>query len=342
MLLLLSFMASNNAAQGNLVPGQLHRRSWLPSHLSIGLVGVALMLAMTACGGNRAAADTTPAEPVQIRPAHPTFTPTPVEPAAAAPPPVEQQTTTESAEQPAAEAPPSPPEAKPQLVINTDLVNLREGPGTNATIITILKEGERFDIIGKNAAGDWWFICCFQDKAGWVTAQFADVEGPVDTVPVVAADAQAPTRTPEALAAAPANTGPTPLPQGGPVTSATASFAFDLVAQEQFPEPNVVRIYLYVFDDRNALAGYSLRVTKDGEALPVGELSFGPNSAFTWPVADPRQRAQNLKVEFPGVAPGGVWEVQLTLDGAPVGPPATFTLGGNDVNRELYVRYRRQ
>jgi hypothetical protein len=233
--------------------------------------------------------------------------------------------------------------------------------------MTLLSKGQQFDIVGKNTGGDWWFVCCWEEKAGWVNGEFTDVAGPVDQVPVVADSVSAsPPATeragqPNALTATqavavapptssppPAPTNPpaapteTPVPQGGEVNAATAAFAFDLVAQEQFPETNVVRVFLYVFDDKNALEGYALRVTKDGAELPVNGASFGPNVAFTWPVAEPRQRAQNFKVEFPKQNPAGLWEVQLTLDGAPVGPTATFTLIAGDQNRELYVRYKRR
>jgi hypothetical protein len=85
-----------------------------------------------------------------------------------------------------------------------------------------------------------------------------------------------------------------------------------------------------------------LRVVKDGAELTVGEQSFGPNPGFTWPVANPRQRFQNMKVEFPGVASAGTWEVQLMQNGAPAGPPASFSLVANDPNQELYVRYEQR
>lgn len=318
-------------------------------------------LLLAACGPASSAPPDTAGEPLQIRSAHPTFTPTPrgqppaapvvAEPAA----PVDQDPPVETAETDSPEPPAT--EVRARLTINTDLVNLREGPGLNATIITILQKGASFDIIGKNVTGEWWFVCCFDDKAGWVTAQFADVEGAVDQVPVVdeSAQAPAPTAAPVAVANPPTPTpapvvapaaaaeAPTDTPEalGGPVGSADTSFEFELAAHEQFPETNVVRIFLYVFDDKSALAGYSLSVRKDGADLPVNDSSFGPNPAFTWPVADPRQRAQNLKVEFPGVDPAGTWEVQLTLDGVPVGPPASFHLVAGDSNRELYVRYKR-
>jgi hypothetical protein len=118
---------------------------------------------------------------------------------------------------------------------------------------------------------------------------------------------------------------------------------FALETQEQFPESALVRIFLYVYSGNAALEGYTLRVTKDGAELPVEGTSFGGQPAFTWPFQDPRQRFQNFKVEFPDTAAQGVWEIQLVnSDGATVGPPATFTLGANDPEQELYVRYAQQ
>ena len=104
---------------------------------------------------------------------------------------------------------------------------------------------------------------------------------------------------------------------------------------------DLVRIYLYVYQGTTALPDYTLRVTKDGVDMPVSGKSIDA-AGFTWPVADPRQRFQNLKVEFPSVQAAGKWEVQLVdSSGAPAGPPATFTLVGGDQNRELYVRYEK-
>lgn len=112
--------------------------------------------------------------------------------------------------------------------------------------------------------------------------------------------------------------------------------------QEQFPENKLVRIFLYVYDKDGGLADYSLRVTKDGAELPVKATSFGGSPGLTWPVADVRQRSQNMKVEFPGIAQAGVWVVELVKDGAVVGPTATFTVSANDPKQELYVRYQKR
>jgi SH3-like domain-containing protein len=182
------------------------------------------------------------------------------------------------------------------------------------------------------------------------------VAAPAATVaPAVAAPASQP--EPAAVEAAPAAQA-APAPQGEAAVAAdapadnavaaaevaTASDAatggFELSGQESFPESNVVRVFLYVYAENQGLEGYSLRVTKDGAEQSVSGTSFGGQPGMTWPIADDRQRFQNFKVEFPSVAPAGVWTVELVRDGAVVGPAATFTLAENDPARELYVRYK--
>lgn len=325
-----------------------------------------LLLLLPACSFSRAQ----PAETDEYRPIrspYPTFTPTPAlaavpgaesadaEPIAtvAAVETVEPTTpppaATEEAVPTDTETPPPAPTAEPTLappriVVSAPLVNVRAGPGTGYPILTTVERGEEFDIVGKNSAGDWWRFCCVDNEPAWVIDELVEAGGAVDTVAVSdAVVAVPPTATSAPVAAAPAPAEPTAEPAPAEPTEPPApSFSFELQNAEQFPENKLVRVFLYVFDSEQALAGYSVRVRKDGGELPVSQTSMGGQPSLTWPIADSRQRFQNMKVEFPGVAPGGTWEVQL-IDGGgnPVGPPATFALDGNDDSQELYVRYKK-
>ena len=323
---------------------------------------VVLLLLLTACSFGPEAAPT--AESYRpIRSPYPTFTPTAVGAEVAAAP------TTAPLAQPnaAAETPIAPPlptdtpppapsatltptvaptvaptAAPPQVVINSPLVNLRTGPGVNYALLGTAERGEEFDIVGKNAAGDWWRVCCVDEQPGWVIDELVETSGAVDTVPVSDAVAEAPptaTSAPAAPVAPAATTAPAePTPTTAP---AAPSFSFTLVGQEQFPEPKLVRVFLYVYENDRALAGYTLRVRKDGAELPVTATSAAGQS-LSWPIADARQRFQNMKVEFPGIAAAGTWEVQLfDSSGNAVGPAATFALEGNEPDQELYVRYKK-
>lgn len=327
--------------------------------------GLALLLLLsltTACAFGGASSAAEPYQP--IRSPYPTFTPTPVVLAQ-----TEQQAPPVAVSNPAAAAPtqpapanappptdtPVPPTdtptvaattapAPPRLVVNAPLANVRTGPGTTYAVLTTVERGQEYDIVGKNAAGDWWRFCCVNDQPAWIIAELVDVDGAAELAPVSEEVAQAP--------AAAVTAQPATAPIAAPTETATAEatpapaapeFAFELVAAEQFSEPKVVRVFLYVYDGDNALEGYTVQAKKDGAAQTVAGSSVGGQPSFTWPIADTRQRFQNMKVEFPNVTAAGVWEIQLVDNGGnPMGPPASFTLKANDPNQELYVRYKKR
>ena len=58
---------------------------------------------------------------------------------------------------------------KPEVVVSSQ-VNIRQGPGTNYAIVGAANPGQRFDVTGKTAAGDWWQIN-FNGQSGWVFGQ---------------------------------------------------------------------------------------------------------------------------------------------------------------------------
>jgi hypothetical protein len=282
---------------------------------------LALLLLLSGCG-LFAASDEQSDAPASIRTIHPTFTPT----AEATPAPAPQNELAASQEQ-ATPMPDASQATGAKAVINGPLVNARSGPGTE------------FEIVGVNPAGDWWQICCIDEAAAWVTSEFVDTIGLVDSVPVIGGAAEVDTTSQTDVAEA-QPTQPPAVTAAPPTATAPPSASFTLETQEQFPETSVVRIFLYVYSGNSALEGYSLRVTKDGTELPVDGTSFGGQPAFTWPFQDPRQRFQNFKMEYSDTPAPGVWQVQLIdSTGAMVGPPATFTLNANDPNQELYVRY---
>jgi len=325
--------------------------------------GLALVLCLlcltTACSLGPASSAAEPRQP--IRSPYPTFTPTvvssaPVDNAAPVANTVAPTATTaEVVAEVATVAPtptlPSPTEGPtvaptavpPRLVVTAPLANVRSGPNTTYAVLTTVERGQEYDIIGKNGAGDWWRFCCINGQPAWIINELVDVEGAVELAPVSEEVAQVPaTATPAPTQPAAATQPPAAAPAQPPAAPA-ADFAFELVSSEQFSEPKLVRVFLYVYDGEKALEGYTMRVKKDGADMPVNGKSAGGQPSFTWPIADARQRFQNLKAEFPNVAPAGVWEVQL-VDGAgnPVGPSVTFTLVANDPNQELYVRYKKR
>jgi uncharacterized protein YgiM (DUF1202 family) len=81
--------------------------------------------------------------------------------------------------------PPSPTPL-PRVIVNVDALKVRSGPGQTFTQLATVKRGEVYRILGKNATGDWWQICCVAGgQEGWVRADMVIAEGAVETVPVV-------------------------------------------------------------------------------------------------------------------------------------------------------------
>lgn len=90
----------------------------------------------------------------------------------------------------------APPTATPPPPIATTriIVNVRSGPGAAFAILGKLPRGTSKEILGKSTDSQWWQID-FQDKAGWIAADFTDVRGGTSSVPVIAI-AKPPTATP--------------------------------------------------------------------------------------------------------------------------------------------------
>ncbi len=114
-------------------------------------------------------------------------------------------------ETPTALSSPTPTEAPtmaptPHAIVRAESLNVRAGPGTAYPIVCRLAAEDTLAIVGRNAAGDWWQVCCLEGRTGWVAASLvearaaaevplvADIPTPPPTVP------PPPTAVPEAAA----------------------------------------------------------------------------------------------------------------------------------------------
>ncbi len=158
------------------------------------LIAALVLLLTPACAlGNLMSRQEAP-PPTPTRTPKPTFTPTPLDtptPIVAptntpTPTPAETATPvpTNTPEVPPTEVPTNTPETA-RAVINNPTVNLRSGPGTNYANVGQARNGERYDITGKNAGGDWYQIN-FNGQTVWVTSQYVIIEGDPNSVQVAA------------------------------------------------------------------------------------------------------------------------------------------------------------
>jgi len=227
-------------------------------------------------------------------------------------------------------------------VVVATVANLRSAPGLTAPIIGVAPQGARFAVQGQDfAAGQrvvWWEICCAGGQRAWVFADLVVVEG--QTVSAV----MIPTTTPTTISAATA----TPLPTATP----PPDYPFMVELVEQHREANTATLYAFVHEQGNALDGYYLNVTRNGQAVP-GELVRSAAVALGTTASglpgSGEDRIYNLKMAwestqvFPGFVPYGAWRVQL-IDGAgqPVGPAVLFELVPDVAQLEMYVRWEKR
>ena len=66
-------------------------------------------------------------------------------------------------------------------------VNVRAGPGLEYRGNRRKVQGQRCDIIGRNADSTWWQIRCADGTIGWISNDVVLVTGDMSSVPVVAA-----------------------------------------------------------------------------------------------------------------------------------------------------------
>ena len=238
-------------------------------------------------------------------------------------------------------------------VVVVDLANLRSAPGLTAPLIGVAPRGARFAVQGQDVGVplgpgqrvQWWEICCPGGQRAWVFADLVVIEDgiamatPTPTVSILLIPTLAP-----AVATA--------LPTALPTATPTPDFPFVVELVEQHREANTATIYAFVHEQGNALDGYFLNVTRNGQAVP-GELvrsaavPLGTTASGSPGSVD--DRIYNLKMAwetvqvFPGFVPYGAWRVQL-IDGAgqPVGPAVLFELMPDVAQLEMYVRYEKR
>lgn len=104
----------------------------------------------------------------------------------------------------------------PDATVKASALNLRSGPGTNYTIITVLRQGETVDVIGQYGSCSWLQVRTAQGVEGWIS-------GAARFVTLHIACADLPATTPSAAdapAATPAAATPTPAAPERPATGA--------------------------------------------------------------------------------------------------------------------------
>lgn len=204
------------------------------------------------------------------------------------------------------------PAGAPQGAVVAVSLNVRAAPSTDAAILGKLSNGTTVALLGRNAASDWWLICCIPGATenGWVSAQFITTEADAAT-----------------LAALPVTTG-RDTPVAAPLTQATAT----PVATEEAPTPTALALVAALqpaFPMQGDQVVLALTLTNTGAAAAVNaELSFETPAglSFVGVSAEDGGEATALDtdggntlivVTWPELAAGSATTAKITLMVAP-------------------------
>jgi len=63
-------------------------------------------------------------------------------------------------------------------------LSLRAGPGQDFAIVALGNVGDTFTAIGRTTDGTWLKVCCIKEAPVWLAAEFVEVTGNVDGLPI--------------------------------------------------------------------------------------------------------------------------------------------------------------
>ena len=175
-------------------------------------------------------------------------------------------------------------------------LNVRSGPSTDDTVLGKLRGSDTVTVLGRNAGGDWLYICCIGTPAsnGWVSAQFITPAFAAGDLPEVGSDGQAGTDT--GTAAAGGTEASTATGEGAQAGAVTGTGALTVAIAQQPPFAvqgrEIALIYTVSNDGSEDLtdvvlsselpAPLSLIVATAGSAGEVSQAAGSPAVMATW------------------------------------------------------------
>lgn len=290
------------------------------------LLMVVLLLALGACAGRPSGL---PVSPQPVKTLRPTFTPAVSKPAATftpAPPPTATRPIASPTPPPTAvplspTPAPTPTAEKAAFVVDDNGVNVRSGPGTAFEKIGEVNLGQRFEITGKNSAGDWWQFS-LNGRSAWVTASLVKANAAASSAPVAANIPAAPT-------ARPVPTSP-PAPPAPPIQPPAPAFSFSAAGAQPRPNSNnVVTVWCQVKTrDGASLVAGTIRVTLGGNAVKPDQSFTNTKNQGDTGYESQFDYNQNCKVEVQP-ATAGTYTAFLVDGNKQVSEPINFTVSGD-------------
>ena len=254
--------------------------------------------------------------PFPTKTLRPTFTNTPAQPTAAPPTatlPASPTPWPSPTPEPPTAPPPTPTPERPSFTVVEPLVNVRSGPGTNYPRIGQVRQGQTFEITGKNPAGDWWQFN-YNGQPAWIIGRLVSARA-TESVPV-ASNIPAPPPPPR----------PAPTATRAPTSTPAPAYAFEQAGQvNKFPNTNpVITVWCLVWNRAgNGLVAGTLRVTG---AYNPPDAHFTEQPAYN----DPFEQVpinSGSKIEWPYI-PGNYSVFLVDPAGNQISPAYNFTVDG--------------
>jgi cell division septation protein DedD len=244
------------------------------------------------------------------------------------------------------------------LKVETDIINVRSGPGTGFGLVGTANLGERFEIVGRNAEGTWYQICCVNGQQGWVSGELTDEENeelaqvvaaptaaPVAQAPAEPAPTQPPAAAPAEPTATPAPAAPAPAPAGDACAGIGGDGCkFKIRGGPSFAANGGTELKLQLgfihsgIDGGQPQSSYFVWVEKDGQKLPV------PDSVRSYsPAQQGPQGTYNYEYKLaPNQLPGGTVAgnyVIWVLDGNGERDSQTFSFTVPEGQGEVWIQF---
>jgi uncharacterized protein YgiM (DUF1202 family) len=175
-------------------------------------------------------------------------------------------------------------------------LNVRSGPSTDDTVLGKLRGSDTVTVLGRNAGGDWLYICCIgtPPSNGWVSAQFITPAFAAGELPEVGSDGQAGTGA--GTSAAGGTEASTATGEGTQAGAATGTGALSVAIAQQPPFAvqgrEIALIYTVSNDGSEDLTDVvlsselptplSLIAATAGSAGEVNQTAGSPAVTATW------------------------------------------------------------
>ena len=102
----------------------------------------------------------------------------------------------------------------PHAIVQAESLNVRIGPGTTYPILGRVVAEDTLAIVGRNEAGDWWQVCCLEERTGWVAASLVEAHAAAEVPVITGIPTPPPTVPPPPTAVPEASAPPTAAPPG--------------------------------------------------------------------------------------------------------------------------------